>query len=170
MDNGFMLSSAIGAMKCILNKQSVDIAKGMGCTNSQWEKLTGPNVWDGADRRVCKRLIDQLVYGVIDQLGLPRFSMPCEFIASVGVAFCHPVNWRLFAAWTSAESYRTHELGGFDGRNEPDEGYEAVKPSQMFPLMLTLASNDECQYLMRRFKDKCPDFNLGGLDEKKPKS
>jgi len=160
MAKNLNIQTAKGAINTILNLEYIDQCKALGINDSEWNDLTGPKPWSGKQRPIIKRLVDNLLFGMLDAMGLPRFAVPAEFVASVGLAFIYPTNYWAFSSWMG-NFHRADELGNFDGsHNGPTDGLEKVTASQIFALILQLNSDESIELLFRRFQDKT-ELTLG---------
>lgn len=77
-------------------------------TSDEFDFLSRPATWIGADRQRARRCIESIVFGSLDYCGLPRFQPPAEFIAGAILFFVHPRNYLLACSfmdgYTSAEN------------------------------------------------------------------
>lgn len=154
MNHTLNLKTAMGAMRIVLNEQLVDAARSLGCTEKEWEMLTGPKPWIGLDRPVIKRLLDNLLNGMLHTMGLPPVDLPAEYAAAVITLFIHPCNFFAAASWMG-NFHRADELGNFDGSQSGfTDGLERVSARQIFALCCTLYSEDHVHIIARRFSDK----------------
>lgn len=147
-------ATAMGAMRILLNEELVDASRSLGCTEQEWELLTGNRIWTGRDRPTIKRLLDNLLQGMLHTMGLPPIDLPAEYVASCVCLFIHPANFFPACSWLG-NFHRSDELGNFDGSQmNPTDGLERVSASQIFALVCTLYSNEHVHIIARRFADK----------------
>lgn len=171
MGNKLQLHTAMAACQITFNDDFIKTCKSLGITEKEWEILTGPKVWKGVQRPLVKKLLDNLIYGVIDTLGIGRFQVPAEYVSAIVVTFCSVPNWFPACSWLG-NYHRAEEIGNFDGAvTQPTDGLEKCTPQQLFALCLEIAAGDEFKTLARRFADKS-EIALGCLngaipDEKK---
>jgi hypothetical protein len=147
------LQTARGAMQILLKGSVVESAQTMGCTESDWKLLTGKKVWIGTDRVRVKRLIDALLYATVDTIGLPRFNLPAEYVATVITVFVHPSNYFSACCWTGNFS-TSEDLADYHGRLEGVQSLEKVSASRLFALVCQLASGEDVFELINAFKKK----------------
>lgn len=153
------LATALGAMKIILNKTHIEAAKSLGCTDKEWGILTGTTPWTGKDRTTVKRLLDQVIYGMLDSMSLARFPVPAEYIAAVVTGFVGRCNYFASASWLE-NAYLAEDLGNYDGSVTGE--MERVSASQLFALIIALESNEEIDAIAQQFARKC-DIQIGFL-------
>lgn len=167
-------TTAVGALKVIANQQNVEVARDLGCTDEDWELLVNPMPWDGRARRTVKRLLEQIFFGTLEVLALPRIDIPAEYAAACIALFVAPVNYFPACSWIG-NFHRADELGNFDGsHNNPIDGLERVSARQLFSLVCQINSGRELKSIANQFKYKT-GYSIGALsqegetDEKKQK-
>lgn len=148
------IQTALGCANILLNEQLVDAAKSLGCTETEWKLLTGSRPWFGSDRAVIKRLLDNLLHGMLHTMGLPPLDLPAEYAASCICLFVNPCNYFSACSWMG-NFHRADELGNFDGSHVgPTDGLERVSARQLFALVCTLHSEEHIHVIAKRFADK----------------
>lgn len=154
MTRGLHLQTAQGALNVVNSLNFQEMIQSLGIHEPEWKLLTGPHLWLGKTRPVIERLAKQLIFSSLDIMGVPRFAVPAEWVAAVGVSFIKECNYFLYASWMG-EYARAEDLGNYDGSREAKiEGLEKCTSAQIFALMLELRSDSECHLLNRRFNDK----------------
>ena len=133
------MASAKGAMITLLGSEVGDITKALGCTDSDWKVVTGMKPWKGAQRPQVKRLLEALIYGTIDVLGLPRFRVPAELVAATVALYVKPVNYMAACEWIGNQK-SAEDLANFTGREEDLSGLEKVTPDRIYSLVLIYPS------------------------------
>lgn len=161
------LETAKGAMMVLLNSNIKDVVGAIGCTESDWKLVIGKKPWLGVDRPRVMRVLDGLLYGMVDQMGLPRFELPAEFAASVVALFVSPVNHYASCVWMGKFA-RGEDLGNAQINTEPVEGLELVSAKQLFALILMIVSGENIACLVGSFSAKC-DLQLGYVLDKSSK-
>lgn len=148
------LATAKGAIQMVLNMDYIDQCRAMGITEKEWDDLVGSKPWKGQQRPIIKRLLDNLLYGMCDSMGIVRFALPAEFAAGVIVSFVNPCNYFAACSWLG-NFHRADELGDYDGSSQgPTQGLEKVSASQLFALVCSLRTNEEIGTIAQRFCDK----------------
>lgn len=152
-----------GAATVLLNSSTNDVIDAIGCTETEWQLVTGQRIWIGVDRARVSRILDSLLFGLIDTIGLPRFELPAEYMAAMVSIFVSPCNY--FSACTWLGSFVPgDDLAGYSGRKEPVEGFERVKPAQIFALVLDIRSSGVINPIASKFAQKV-DLKLAILQE-----
>lgn len=153
----------------ILTSQSVvECATAVGCTEKDWKLLTGDKPWLGVDRARVKRLLDALLYGIVDTLGIPRFDLPAEYAATVIAMGVNPTNYFAACNWVGNFS-SSEDIADYHGRLEGVTGLDKVTPSRLFALILEIVSSEEADAMVSAFKHKMKlDLGYSAVMEKKP--
>lgn len=173
MNTNLSMQTALGSMQVALNNEVIKSVMAMGCTDAEWDLLTGNKVWLGTDRVVVKRQLESLLYSTLDLIGIPHFQIPAEYCASVIAIYVSGCN-RPAACHMLANCHKAEDLGKFDGSNTPVDGMEKVTAQQLFALVLIICSGEEISTLVRRFKDKTAEqiqlgYETGGVPNEKKK-
>lgn len=127
------LNTVQGSASILLNANLQEVISAVGCTQEEWDIVVSDRPWFGKDRPRVTRIMESLLYGMIDTMGIPRFDLPAEYVASLIVLFVSPVNY--FSACTWLGSFTAaDDLCQYNGKEEPLEGFEKVKPRQIFAL------------------------------------
>lgn len=161
MNHKLNMAAAKGAMKIVLSKTHVDAAKALGCTEKEWTLLTGQAPWKGNDRNVIKRLLDNIMYGMMDTMNLPRFQVPAEYIASIITGFVARCNYFAACNWLE-NTYKAEDLGNYDGSQKGE--MEKVSDSRLFALVCAIESDEEVDAIAKEFSRKTK-IQIGYLPE-----
>lgn len=142
MSSLLSLSAALGTMKIIRDYASADLDS-LGIQPTDLETLVGNAPWTVNDRRRVLATLDALMFGSLDKMGLPRVSLPAEFVAAVISVFVHPLNRFVCASWIS-ESGRTQSYAAQALASHPGEGagIERVTTQQIIGLLVLLEDGD----------------------------
>lgn len=162
MNHKLNMAAAKGAMKIVLTKTHVDAARSLGCTEKEWSLLTGQAPWKGNDRSVVKRLLDNIIYGMMDTMNLPRFKVPAEYIGAVITAFVARCNYFAACNWLE-NTYKAEDLGNYDGSMTTGE-MEKVSDSRLFALICAIESDEEVDSIAKEFSRKT-QIQIGYLPE-----
>lgn len=125
------IGTAIAAMDIIKQGGPDFSLNALGISPEDWELATGDNAWLGKERPRVMRVLDGFLYGVIDNMGLPRFELPAEYAAAIIAVFVSAKNYFPAVSWVS-NLVSNQELA----TNAPREGWEDIKPRQLFALVL----------------------------------
>lgn len=155
---GLHLSTAFGAMRIVNSLNFQDMIASLGIHEPEWKLLTSKTPWMAKHRPIVEKLCKSLIFSSLDLMGVPRFTVPAEFVASVGVSFISECNYLHFSQWCGSYA-KAEELGNYDGsRTGPIEGLEKVSAPQLFALMCELRSDERCNTICRRFNDKTSEY------------
>lgn len=69
----------------------------LSLSQSDKDLLMSDVLWLPSERARAARLVEQCCFGSLDALGLQRFQLPAEWIASVIAHFVEPINWQVAA-------------------------------------------------------------------------
>ena len=152
MKNILQFETAKGAIKTLLAMAESDAAEMMGMSEQNWKLMTQSSPWQGVNRQKVTSCLQQVLYGVIDTLGLPRFEVPAEMGAACVALVCHPSN--LFQACSFLGGMCRAEDLASTKQPQPVEGMERVRPAQLFALCLQILSEEETATLVNEFQKK----------------
>ena len=158
------LSTVRGALTVLSNGSVVDAAQSCGCTESDWKLLTGSKVFIGVDRPRVKRLLDNLIFGVVDTLGLPRFELPAEYAAACIAMFVNPVNYFPACSWIGTYA-RSEDIADYHGNLDAVQGLETVSSSKLFALVMEIKGGGMCSPFAEALKKKTGIFTPGVTNE-----
>jgi len=105
---------AMGAMSILRENSLNSDFSAFGISEKEYELMAGERPWQGTDRSTVRRVLDCMIWGIMDNIGVPRFNPPMEYVASVLSAFVNGTNMMLACRWieggTRAEDIvRDHE-------------------------------------------------------------
>lgn len=166
MKKQLSLATCIGAMEILLSANVADVSETLGVTPKQWDLVTDPKPWQGADRLQVENTLKALLNATIDRLSLPRFELPAEYISAGIALFVHPINYQAACAWIGAGSKGAETLANFEGVTEPIEGFEKVTAQQCFAIICMIVSGEEIEILSETFAEKS-EKKLGYMKFKK---
>lgn len=69
-----------------------DAVASFGISKDDFRLVTGNGIWLASDRERVRRVLENLLFGSMDLMGLQRITAPAEYIAAVLVVFVAPVN------------------------------------------------------------------------------
>ena len=85
----------------IVKHHGIDSLEAFGISESDYKLVTGPKPWLAVDRRRVERVLDTLLHGTVDIIGMDRFEIPVEYIAAVYATFVSPSNLMVACSWRS---------------------------------------------------------------------
>lgn len=147
------MSMVKGAANVILGSDIQSVISSFGCTQKEWELVTGKRVWVGTERNIVSRTLDSLLHGFVDSLGIPRFELPSEYVATIIALFVSPCNF--FGACNYLGSHISgHDLMSQANLVETTDGLERVSPSKLFAHVCEIYSGDVLNESVVNFESK----------------
>lgn len=139
---------ARNAMQVIRNG-GCDAVASLGVQKEDFRLVTGLSVWLATDRVRVLNVLQSLLFGSLDLIGLPRITAPAEYIAAVIAVFVAPVNYmpacRFFEQSRPADDLA---LGAEAQR------MESVTASQLHALVLDLADPGQMSAAVHAFEKR----------------
>lgn len=117
----------------IVAKGGCDAVAAFGVAKPDFDLVTRREPWLGTDRERVVRVLNSLLFGSLDLLGLPRIQAPAEYIAAVLVTFVAPVNYQLACRFFE-QSRPVDDLA----LNPGSQAMETVTASQLFAMVIDL--------------------------------
>ncbi len=133
-----------------------------GIQELAWELLTAPVPWMAVDRQQVKMTLETIMYGSLDNMGLPRYELPAEFIAATICCLVHPVNYQKACAFV--ENTYTAEAISHENITER----EVVLPSRLFAMMCRVPQADLTGF--RQDFEKSNAYNIERSEQKQKKN
>lgn len=127
------LDIALGAMRFVSNIGKEGFLDGIGVSKGDFDRLTGDTQWLSSDRNRMTAVLHSVINASVDAMGLPRFTLPAEYIAAGICIFVAPNN--SFAACSWAPPTPTAEVLGVLG------GCAPTTSQQLFSLVVSLYSD-----------------------------
>lgn len=121
---------AVNCMTLIKDGAVNDAFEALGIIPEDFDLVCSNIPYIGADRSRVTNVLNSLIWGTLDVVGLPRIEVPTEFIASVLSVFVSPSNLAVACRWM--ESGHTAEDLVAGGSLEP------VTARQLFALCCQL--------------------------------
>lgn len=145
--------AAIGTMKAIADYTSADFSV-LGITEDDFQLTYAPAPWKREHRRRVTQTLDALLFGTLDQMGLPRIAVPAEYVAAVIATFVAPCNRMVSCLWLAeqrATGARAMDLAaaGMEGAY-----VDPVSASQLFALVISLSDTDRSTEVRANFKSR----------------
>jgi len=133
---GLNYEVAKGTMNLIANQCKEGWLETCCITKDDFDKLTAPVCWLSVDRNRVTQTFFSLLYGTVDAIGIPRFTLPAEYIASAISVYIDPVN--VLVACRFFEKVPTAE-----GLGRGVDNIENVTSKQLFGLVVQLVADVE---------------------------
>lgn len=131
---------AVGSMRALADVGRLGFLDGQGVSQHDFEMLTGDVQWQATDRNRMATVFHQIVNASVDRLGIPRFSLPAEYLAAGIAMFVSGVNCMAACQFVcDAKPVSAQDQGAM-------QKVEGCKPEQIFALLIQLydsvAKND----------------------------
>lgn len=120
-----------------------------GVSDADFALTTQQNPWLATDRNRVKKVLDSLIYGTMDAIGVPRFDAPAEYVAAVLAVFVSDDNLQNACRW--------HEnLSSTDDYVQADVPQtELITAQQLFSLVLSFNHSDKADQARSQFEKRC---------------
>lgn len=127
---------AMGAMSILRENSLNGDFSSFGINESEYELMAGNKPWLATDRGTVTRVLDCMIWGVMDQVGVPRFQPPMEYVASVLSSFVSGINMQLACRWIEGGK-RAEDVVG----DNPDEAIH-IDAQRLFSFVVLLRGAD----------------------------
>lgn len=148
---------AMGAMS-ILHENSLNgDFSAFGISEKEYRLMTGGQPWVATDRSTVKRVLDCMLWGIMDTVGVPRFQPPMEYIGAVLSSFVSGVNMQIACRWMEGGS-RAEDVVG-----DSSEDAVHIDAEKLFSFIILLRGADrsirdqfekKVGYAINKSKDK----------------
>lgn len=159
--------TAYGTMKAIADYGAADFDT-LGITPEQFHMTYAPVMWQNTQRRAVTGCLDALLFGTTDKLGLPRISLPAEFIAAVIATFVAPCNRQVACHWMAEQRATGARAIDLSSRGIEATAADPVAASQLFALVCQLSETDRAsqvrQTFAKRIGAKIEEFQTPGVE------
>lgn len=137
-----MMRGSVQSLKRINGTWDPQVHGVLGITESHWEVLTSPVPWTPAQAREARVTLESTIYGAIQIAGLPAFTLPVEFVATVIVLIIEGVNWMTACSW----NFQTFEAEKIvSGPGADADVVEHCTPKRLFAEVLYAHDNLELE-------------------------
>lgn len=129
------LDVALGSMSFLAQLGRSGHLDGLGLSRADFDRFIGSDPWLASDRNRMSAILHTMANSSLDAQGLPRFSLPAEYLAAVIAVFVHPVNVHASCVFAppSMSAQDAGRAGGVTAENCTSE--------QLFALVVQLFSN-----------------------------
>jgi len=127
MDNRFL--NALAALDILAHQGGV-----LDYNDDDIEFLRGDRLWLAHDRNRARRGIEAFAFTALDIVGLPRISLPAEFVAAVIALHVHPTNFQVASAIMDGVEWTEDILAGVQS---------PLKASVIFAMVLKIHSGQK---------------------------
>lgn len=126
---------ARGAMRLLAEGTGSADFGAFNLTDEDYALFTGENSWLRPDRPKICQIMDAILWGTMDIIGVPRFPVSAEYLAAAIAVFVSPTNIMPATEWLSQKPVNAAILEDAD-----QLGVEACTPGQLFGLVLMCLS------------------------------
>lgn len=145
------LSVIKGAMQALTEGTATGSLSALGLLSDDLKLVTGAIPWTAAERNIVTRTLDALQYGTMDLIGLPRFTIPAEYVAAAIAMFVHPTNIMVACRWLESGQNSANYLGDPSGSSTNTEEIEA---SQLFALVIQTLNTVDAPLFRKQFETR----------------
>lgn len=145
------LSTAIGILRSVERYSPGDFDM-LGITHEQMQKLTQNFTWLRSDMQVVMRTMITMLYGTLEVLGIPKITVPAEYIAPHIATLVDPCNRMACCVWLSQEKQTGAGALELAARNHQASIIDHTSADQLFALVCLLSDSDECGYARVRWE------------------
>lgn len=147
------LQTAVGLafLKEIVNYTAADFAS-LGIPREDMNLTIGNALWNRTHRPRVERVIEAVIHGSMDAHGLPRFSVPAEYVAAV-LCLINPMNTRVACYWVSERKQTGVPASKL---SQPQAGTEQdpATASQLFALVSELNVDEQSTHVRQLFAQR----------------
>lgn len=138
------LATSLGMMRLLAEGTASADFSSLGIHQEDHDLLTGDRLWVAPERYKVTQLVDQIVWGTMDIIGVPRFAISAEYMAAVIAMFIHPTNIFVACQWLAREMDNSSLADGAEER-----GAVLIRPGQLFALVGEIHSTDISSFQSR---------------------
>lgn len=126
----------------------------LGITPKQFEIVAGREIWRRDQLHVVMRTLNQMIFGSLEIMGLPKLVVPAEFTAAHIATLIAPENRIIACVWLSQE--RQTGLGALElaARNAAPSTMDHTSADQLFALVCLLSDADRDGQARKRYIKK----------------
>lgn len=149
-------SAALATMQAISEYTSADFEQ-LGILPADYKLAASDKPWIRDNRRKVVTVLDALLFGTLDVMGLPRIAVPSEYVAAIVSTFVAPSNRMTACLWlaeqrmTGAKAMDLASRGAEAAETDPTAG------SQLFALVCLLSDNDSSNEVRQKYLAKMTD-------------
>lgn len=99
MSTQLRIEVALGAMSILRDNSLNGDFSAFGISEKEYQLMSGPRPWVSTDRNTVKRVLDCMIWGIMDVIGVPRFQPPMEYVAAVVSTFVSGNNLMVACRW-----------------------------------------------------------------------
>jgi len=97
--NNVSYKIAVKAMMYISAQGNISFLEDHGIMQEEWETLVQDRAWSKEQKSRCRTTLNQVIYGVMDEMNIPRIQLPAEMLAACIAVFIKPINGVTACCW-----------------------------------------------------------------------
>ncbi len=140
-----------GAMHALAQGAASGALANLGIPPQDMQTIQGNIPWNGSQRTLVVRTLETLMFSSLDIMGIPRFSVPAEYVAAAITMFVHPSNILVASVWMESGRQSADALGN---PVSASINREEVDAQQIFSLVLQLAGSSEVARCQQQFESR----------------
>lgn len=122
-------------LQCVISESQPYAIK---ATTAEIKVATQKQLWVQSDRILIRNALEAVLNSGVDTLGLQRFILPAEYIASVIAIVVSPVNWKIACIHLSNTNVTTLDvMAGYAEQKIP------MNPNTLFSIVLLAAAESD---------------------------
>lgn len=146
-------TTAYAAMKVVLDMMPADF-DALGITRQDFELLTQKEHWVRPHMPKVMRTINSLLYGTLEVMGMPKITIPSEYVAAAVTIFIAPANRLPACVWLSQEHRTGVNALELSARQERGGAFEFTSADSLFALVGRLTGSNAYAPERARFMTK----------------
>lgn len=126
----------------------------IGINKQDFQKLSQTMHWRRDEIRNVMRTFNAILFGTLEVMGVPKLTVPAEYVGSVIAAIVNPANQLICCIWLAQE--RGTGAGALDmsARQEVSTGHDQVSAEQLFAIVCALQNTESSNEVKQRFRQK----------------
>lgn len=126
----------------------------LGITPAQFKIVAQPVLWDRDQLSVVMRTLTNMIFGSLTILGLPKITVPSEFIAAHIATLIAPENRIIACVWMSTERASGQGALELAARGATAQTMDPTNADNLFALVLELSNDDAASSARQRYLKK----------------
>lgn len=150
------VEAALGTMRAIAAYTSTDF-DALGISPVDFSLTYDDIPWTRDSRRRVMSVIDSLLFGTLDVLGLPRIAVPAEYAGAVLATFVAPVNRLTACIWLAEQRMIGRRAIDLAATASDTGEVDPTSASQLFALVVLLSESDVSSAVRQHYKARMGD-------------
>lgn len=144
------LATARSVLRGIGDYTSADFDQ-LGINKEHFDLTCGARPWKRDHIPPVMRTLNALMFGTLEQLGMPKITIPAEYVAAIVATYVAPGNRMIACVWL-AQEHRTG-VGALElsARGQQSKELAPATADQLFALVVALSDSDETTEARKNF-------------------